>query len=123
MIDGLVGALLRATGMIVRAEGFEIHAKKTRVMRAGARQKVTGLVVNQVPGGQPAARVPRKTQRELRAAIRNRELGRPGKGETLVQLKGMAAFVMMTDRERGQAFMARIDRLIAARSAPTEDKR
>jgi len=117
-----VGALLRATGMIVRAEGFEIHAKKTRVMRAGARQKVTGLVVNQVPGGQPAARVPRKTQRELRAAIRNRELGRPGKGETLEQLKGMAAFVMMTDRERGQAFMARIDRLIAARSAPTEDK-
>ncbi len=113
-----VGTLLRAVGMIVRAEGFEVHQKKTRVMRQGARQKVTGLVVNRAPEGRPEVRVPRKTQRELRAAIRNRELGRPGKGETLEQLKGMAAFVMMTDRERGRAFMARIDRLIAARGEP-----
>ena len=115
-----VGALLRATGGIVRAEGFEIHAKKTRVMRAGARQKVTGLIVNAVSEDQARARVPRKTQRELRAAIRNRELGRPGKGESLAQLKGMAAFVMMTDRARGEAFMARIDRLIASGEPPQE---
>jgi hypothetical protein len=113
-----VGTLLRGVGMIVRAEGFEIHQKKTRVMRSGARQKVTGLVVNQVPVDQPTARVPRKTVRELRAAIRNRELGRPGRGETLEQLKGMAAFVMMTDRDRGRAFMERIERLIAAQGAP-----
>jgi hypothetical protein len=114
-----VGTLLRAVRMIVRAEGFEIHATKTRVMRSGARQKVTGLVVNAAPG-RPPARVPRETVRHLRAAIKNRELGRPGKGESLEQLKGMAAFVMMTDRERGKAFMDRIDRLIAAR--PTEVK-
>jgi hypothetical protein len=113
-----VGALLRGVGGIVRAEGFEIHAKKTRVMRAGARQKVTGLVVNQA-AGRPAARVPRMTQRALRAAIRNRELGRPGKGETLEQLKGMAAFVMMTDPARGRAFMARIERLVTARDPAT----
>jgi RNA-directed DNA polymerase len=109
-----VGALLRAVAAIVRAEGFEIHPRKTRVMRSGARQKVTGLIVNQAPEGRPPARVPRTTQRALRAAIRNRELGRPGKGETLEQLKGMAAFVMMTDRARGLALMERIDRLIAA---------
>jgi RNA-directed DNA polymerase len=113
-----IGTLLRGAGMIVRAEGFEVHQQKTRVMRQGARQKVTGLVVNRAPDDRPAVRVPRKTQRALRAAIRNRELGRPGQGETLEQLKGMAAFVMMTDRERGAAFMARIDRLIAARKDP-----
>ncbi|MEO7729724.1 MAG: reverse transcriptase family protein [Kofleriaceae bacterium] len=113
-----VGTLLRGAGMIVRAEGFEVHHKKTRVMREGARQKVTGLVVNRAPDERPTVRVPRKTQRALRAAIRNRELGRPGLGETLEQLKGMAAFVMMTDRARGSAFMARIDRLIAARKDP-----
>jgi RNA-directed DNA polymerase len=113
-----IGALLRAAGQVVRAEGFEVHAKKTRVMRAGARQKVTGLVVNRAPADRPVARVPRATQRKLRAAIRNRELGRPGEGETLEQLKGMAAFVMMTDRARGQAFMERIERLIAARKEP-----
>jgi RNA-directed DNA polymerase len=115
-----IGALLRGAGMVVRAEGFEVHAKKTRVMRNGARQKVTGLIVNQVPDGQPTARVPRKTVRELRAAIRNRELGRPGKGETLEQLKGMAAFVMMTDRDRGRAFLVRLERLIAAAPKPSE---
>jgi len=110
---GEIGALLRAVRMIVTSEGFEIHTKKTRVMRKGARQKVTGLVVNTAPAGVPSVRVPRKAVRELRAAIRNRELGRPGKGETLEQLKGLAAFVMMTDRARGRAFMERIDRLLA----------
>jgi hypothetical protein len=109
-----IGALLRAVRMIVTSEGFEIHTKKTRVMRHGARQRVTGLIVNAAVD-RPPARVPRETQRQLRAAIKNRELGRPGKGESLEQLKGMAAFIMMTDRERGLAFMARIDRLIAAR--------
>jgi RNA-directed DNA polymerase len=113
-----VGALLRATTMIVRAEGFTIHDKKTRVMRAGARQKVTGLVVNQVADGQPAARVPRETVRALRAAIKNRELGRPGKGETIEQLRGLAAFVMMTDAARGRAFMDRLDKLAAAAPTP-----
>src|SRR5262249_5677174 len=105
---------MRAVAMIVRAEGFAIHPNKTRVMRKGARQRVTGLVVNEAEG-KPAARVPRETVRRLRAAIKNRELGRPGKGESLEELKGMAAFVMMTDRDKGKAFMDRIDRLIANR--------
>jgi retron-type reverse transcriptase len=115
-----IGALLRAVRQIVASEGFEIHTKKTRVMRSGGRQKVTGLIVNKAEG-RPEARVPRKTVRALRAAIKNRELGRPGKGESLEQLKGMAAFVMMTDKPRGTAFMERIDRLIAARQ-PEEPK-
>jgi RNA-directed DNA polymerase len=109
-----LGALLRAVTQIVRAEGFEIHTNKTRIMRKGARQKVTGLIVNEA-AGRPDARVPRKTVRDLRSAIYNREHGRPGKGESLEQLKGMAAFIMMTDREKGAAFMARLDKLIAAR--------
>jgi hypothetical protein len=110
-----VGALIHATAAIVRAEGFEVHAKKTRVMRKGGRQQVTGLVVNAAPE-RPDARVPRATVRRLRAAIKNRELGRAGKGETLEQLKGMAAFVMMTDRVRGKAFMDRLDALVRAQA-------
>ncbi|MEO8700926.1 MAG: reverse transcriptase domain-containing protein [Kofleriaceae bacterium] len=113
-----VGALLRGVGTIVRSEGFEIHGKKTRVMRKGARQKVTGLIVNEAAAGVPSVRVPRKTIRHLRAAIKNRELGRPGKGESLEQLKGMAAFVMMCDRAKGSAFMERIDKLIAGEVKP-----
>lgn len=112
-----IGNLMHAVAAIVKAEGFEIHPKKTRVMRSGARQSVTGLIVNNAPG-RPPARVPRKRIRDLESAIYNREKGKPAKGtETLEQLKGLAAFVMMADREKGKALMERIDRLIAARDA------
>ena len=114
-----VGALLRGVTTIVGDEGFAIKRSKTRVMRNGGRQQVTGLVVN-AAADRPPARVPRDTQRRLRAALKNRELGRPGRGETLEQLRGMAAFIMMTDPERGRAFMARIDRL--ARSGEGSDR-
>jgi hypothetical protein len=117
--DNAIGKLLRAVTMIVAAEGFTIKRTKTRVMRAGGRQKVTGLVVNGAEG-RPPARVPRDVQRRLRAAIKNRELGRPGKGESLEALRGMAAYVMMTDRERGRAFMERLDRLAKRTGAPPE---
>jgi RNA-directed DNA polymerase len=117
-----IGALIRAVTMVVTAEGFKVHTKKTRVMRNGARQKVTGLVVNKAPENIPSARVPRTTVRHLRAAIKNRELGRPGKGESLEHLAGLAAFVMMTDRAKGEAFMERVKKLIAARDAAPKAK-
>lgn len=106
-----VGALLKGVKQILLAEGFRIHPAKTVVMRSGSRQKVTGLVVNRPSGEAPAARVPRETVRRLRAAIRNRELGRAGKGESLVELRGLAAFVYMTDAARGRAFLDRITAL------------
>ena len=85
-------------------------------MRTGGTQRVTGLVVNEVPAssGVPAARVPRDVIRRLRAAIFNREKNRPTKeGETLAQIKGLAAFVFMTDEKRGRAFLDRIAALEA----------
>ncbi|XXX79877.1 reverse transcriptase family protein [Sorangium sp. So ce134] len=113
-----VGALLRGVREILSAEGFRLHPSKTVVMRKGSRQKVTGLVVNGAGEPVPAARVPRERVRALRAAIRNRELGRPGKGETLAQLKGLAAFVHMTDPVRGRAFLRRIEALERDQPAP-----
>ena len=112
-----VGKLTDAVARIVEDEGFAINQKKTRVMRAGRRQKVTGLVVNQTgPTAEGAtaprpARVPRKTVRRLRAAIHNREQGRPGKGESLDQLRGMAAYVYMTDPEKGKRLLDRLQKL------------
>lgn len=112
-----VGKLKDAVERIVRDEGFEIHAKKTRVMRSGRRQKVTGLVVNQTgPQGNAAvARVPRTVVRKLRAAIHNREQGKPGKGETLAELLGLAAYVYMTDPKKGREFL---DKLESMRDLP-----
>jgi hypothetical protein len=108
-VDAMIGQLLRYVNGIVHAEGFAIHRDKTRVMRKGRRQQVTGLVVNGGPSIE--ARVPRATIRNLRAAIKNRELGRPGKGESLEQLAGLAAYVFMCDPKRGQEFLRRIARL------------
>ena len=87
-----------------------MHRKKTRVLRQGRQQKVTGLLVNAASSDVPPVRVARKTVRMLRAAIKNRELGRPGK-ETLEELQGLAAFVHMVDADKGRAFLERIRRL------------
>jgi RNA-directed DNA polymerase len=115
-----IGVLLRGASTILHSEGFRVHAKKTSIMRAGVRQTVTGLIVNQAPGV-PPARVPRDTVRKLRAAIKNRELGRSGKGpESLAQLKGLAAFVYMADPAKGRHFLDRITVLEKAESAKTE---
>ncbi|MCC6552251.1 MAG: RNA-directed DNA polymerase [Polyangiaceae bacterium] len=108
-----IGSLLRGIKQILLSEGFRLHPSKTVVMRRGDRQKVTGLVVKGAGDWVPPARVPRERVRELRAAIKNRELGRPGKGETLQQLKGLAAFVYMTDPVRGRAFLDRLAALEA----------
>lgn len=120
-----IGTLLRGIGTILEAEGFRVHRKKTAVLRAGNSQRITGLVINCPPvavsamgagGAQassvPEARVPRDVVRRLKAAIWNREKGKPGKeGESLSQLKGMAAFVFMTDPKKGRAFLDRIEAL------------
>jgi hypothetical protein len=108
-----VGALLREAREVVTTEGFRLKDDKTRVLRAGDRQKITGLVINGEKGAAPA-RVPREVLRRLRAALHNREKGLPGKeGETLEQLQGMAAFVYMTDPEKGKALLQRIAALRA----------
>jgi hypothetical protein len=63
--------------------------------------------------------VPREVVRQLRAALHNREKGKPGKeGETLDQLKGMAAFIHMTDPAKGRAFLERLAALEKSSATP-----
>ena len=109
--DAPVGKLLHRVRSIVGAEGFAVHPAKTRVMRSGRRQKVTGLVVNGVSAAEgapevPPARVPRKLRRMLRAALHNRTQGKDGP-ESLDRLHGFAAYVYMTDPRQGQALLER----------------
>lgn len=121
------GRLKDAVERIVRDEGFEVHPGKTRILRAGRRQKVTGLVINRTgdDDNRRAARVPRRLVRRLRAAIHNREQGKPGRGESLAELRGLAAYVHMTDPEKGRAFLDRLDALgkTADTDAPQEASR
>jgi hypothetical protein len=116
-----IGVLLRGATTILRSEGFRVHPQKTRIMRAGVRQAVTGLIVNRAPSNAAPARVPRDVVRKLRAAIKNRELGRPGKGpESLAQLQGLAAFVYMADPDKGRHFLDRLHALEKAGSGKSE---
>lgn len=56
-------ALRLLAGRVVKEEGFVVNARKTRVLRSGSRQSVTGVVVNDVLG------LSRQARRRLRAAI------------------------------------------------------
>ena len=106
-----IASLMGAVHRIVESEGFVAHPKKTRVLRSGRRQKVTGLVVNKSIPSQPEVRVSRDVIRRLRASIKNRELGRNSGPETLEQLKGLAAYVHMSDPVKGKLFLKKIEAL------------
>jgi hypothetical protein len=98
-----LGTLLGIVKRIVEAEGFQLHPAKTHVARASSRQQVTGLVVN----GDGKPRVSRQLRRELRAAVHRLQHGKPLKeGETLARLTGYAAYLHMSDPQRGAELLA-----------------
>lgn len=93
-----LGSLIGLVTRIVEAEGFAINADKTRVSRKGARQTVTGLVVN----GDKPPRTPRTLRRQMRAAAHNLSRGKPLKeGDTRARLAGFAAYIHATDPALG----------------------
>ncbi len=105
-----MGALIGGTRAIVEDEGFSMHPDKTRVMRPGSSQRVTGLVVN----GSAEPRVPRETRRMLRAAIHNVTHGKPlHDDESLHTLLGYAAFIYMADPEEGRRLIQSLAPIVA----------
>ena len=101
-----LGELLGFVKRIVESEGFTLNREKTRVLRHGGRQKITGLVVN----GPGEPRVPRRLKRQLRAALHNLKKGKGLKeGETPERLRGYAAYVYMTDPQLGKKMLEQLD--------------
>ena len=68
--DTKIGLLLRVVSEVVTAEGFRLQTAKTRVMRSGRAQQVTGVTVNEKLG------LSRKERRKMRAAIHQLEHAR-----------------------------------------------
>jgi RNA-directed DNA polymerase len=109
-----LGILVEKCKDILRSEGLALNAKKTRVIRRGSAQRVTGLTVNDAGPGVPQARVPRDVLRRLRAAIHNRRQGKPYReGESHSHLQGMAAWVFMSDPVKGAALARQVAELPA----------
>jgi RNA-directed DNA polymerase len=107
-----LGLLVEKTKDILRSEGFNLNASKTRVLRRGMAQRITGLTINAADAGVPQARVPRAVLRQLRAAIHGRKQGKPYReGESRAYLQGMAAWVYMSDAKRGAHLLSEVARL------------
>lgn len=87
--DGAVGKLRSGVMSVIRQEGFEPHPDKTRVMRKGQRQRVTGVTVNDTLG------LSRQERRKIRAAIHQACSGPDPDPARVRQLQGHLAHVRM----------------------------
>ena len=104
----LIGQLIGSVHKILREEGFALNNDKTRVIRKGSQQQVTGMVVN----GQGVPRVSRQIKKMLRAAVHNLEAGGQLRAdETFNTLSGYAAWIASAEPELGHIYLDRIERL------------
>jgi RNA-directed DNA polymerase len=95
-----VPALRRKATAIIRAEGFRVNARKTRVARRGARQRVTGVTVNEVAG------LSRKERRRLRALLYQLRLQQAAGAvdpRRLAEAKGRLAYLHMLNPAQAEA--------------------
>ena len=89
---------------IAREEGLPLNREKTRVLRAGQRQVVTGVVVNETAG------LSRQERRRLRAAIhQRRQAGTPDLVKDW-QLQGKLAYLRMLNPAQADALVAKAAR-------------
>lgn len=108
--DVHVGVAIRHIEDVLKGTGLELNHAKTRVMRRGDRQEVTGVVVNE------RSRAPVEVRRELRQIAHY--IGRYGLGSHLARIGesraryvhhvlGLAAFVLTYQPEQRDAMKLR----------------
>lgn len=92
--DRQAHGLIRLVSRIVAQEGFRVNRDKTRILRSGGRQTVTGVVVNQTLG------LSRQERRRLRAALH--QARRDGSGPD-PHLQGKLAYLAMLNPAQARA--------------------
>lgn len=108
---GKAGALIGLVHEIVANEGFIVHPDKTRIMRRGSRQEVTGLTVND------RVAVPRDVLRRFRALLHGISASGPegkrwGQAQDVMDAaRGFASFVHMVTPQTGGPLIALVDDL------------
>ena len=105
---------------VCHQEGFFIHQKKFRVIRASQRQLVTGIVVND------ELRVPREARRRFRAILHNcrrhgLESQARGRADFTAYLRGFASYVHMVDPEEGAELLREVEALLGPEDAAPEE--
>jgi RNA-directed DNA polymerase len=93
-----IAKFMKLVPVIVAAEGFTVNAEKTRILRAGRRQAITGVVVNKAMG------LSRQERRKLRAALHRQRVAHDTAdvGERL-RLHGKLAYLFMLNRAQAVA--------------------
>jgi len=99
-----VTLFLKLVPKLVAEEGFVVNAEKTRVMRAGSRQTVAGVVVNKDMG------LSRKTRRMIRAAIHNEKTKPSGDALKQRRLQGYLAYLYMLNPKQAEALILPSDK-------------
>lgn len=94
---------------IALEEGFQVNHRKTRIMRAGARQQLAGVVVNRKPS------LRRREVKLLEAILTNcarfgpESQNRAAHRDFRAHLEGRIGFVEMIDRVKGRRLRAIFD--------------
>lgn len=106
--DTKLNMILPIVEKFVNETGFVINRDKTKVLRNGNRQIVTGVVVNE------KANIPRGERRLLRAKLHNikKALIEGKKTEfNLAKLQGRAAFIKSVNPQGGEKFVREINEI------------
>jgi RNA-directed DNA polymerase len=114
-------SLIARLGAIAIDEGFALNFKKTRVMTAAGRQRITGLVVND------KLSVPRAEVDRLRAILHNcvrsgpASQNRDAHADFRAHLRGRVEWVAAVDPKKGERLRATFDQIRwDATSSPAE---
>jgi RNA-directed DNA polymerase len=103
---------LAAVGRITTEEGYQINARKTKIMHRGARQQITGLVVNS------HVNVPGERFDALKAILTNclrhgpASQNRAGHRDFRAHLDGRISFVESINLHRGLRLRLMFDRIV-----------
>jgi len=105
------GKMMAQIRFVVEKQGFKTNENKTRILRRGRQQEVTGIVVND------KLSIDRKTLRKFRAVLHQAEtkglenLSWGNSPDLIAALRGYANFVFMVDKEKGYAFQQKARRI------------
>jgi retron-type reverse transcriptase len=106
-----INRVLWQAQQIIENEGFVVHPKKIKVMRKGARQEVTGVVVNE------KLNISRERLKEFRAVLHHLDTkglvgAKFGKGHILESIQGFANYVLMVNPEKGAILKEKVNKIL-----------
>lgn len=110
-----ISTIIPLVEQIVEEEGFQVNKKKTRLQYNNQRQEVTGLIVNNTISVSVAI------ENEIRNAIyfikkygvdEHMKYIRCNKSFYMEHLYGIAYFINMVDRKKGEKYLAQLDEIM-----------